>query len=103
MSIINYTKPGKRDNAGHMPTTINKTGIAAGKKLSILCLCHLLFSDFKFYLNKIYNEHQNVHLFHFLKPIKQISAYTDDSLKNMRTVKMKITETPLFFFSMFLD
>ena len=59
-----------------MPTTINKSGIAAGKKLSILCLCHLF--SWTFYLNKIYNEHQNVHLFHFLKPIKQISAYTDD-------------------------
>ena len=23
-----------------------------------------------FCLNKLYNEHQNVHLFHFLKPIK---------------------------------
>ena len=57
-----------------MPTTINKTGIAAGKKLSKLCLCHLFFSDF-LSEQKWTSECTFISL---SKPIKQISAYTDD-------------------------
>ena len=47
-----------------------------GKMLSIVWLCHLFSLDFWSEQN-CFKAHKNAYLFHFLQPLKQISAFTD--------------------------
>ena len=44
--------------------------------LSIVWLCHLFSRDFRSEQN-CFKAHKNANLFHFLQPVKQISAFTD--------------------------